>query len=434
MDGFLPVILFFSIIITTFNRGFFSFPSLGILIILYLLLVKYLTGKKESPLTALRQNSKSGFIYHFIFIATYTLFLFNSGGIYQNQIIPAILLSILPVLFLALVFNPRKYFYLLFFLAIVLRLLIIFASPGPVIDVYTMLKEAPLALIRGINPYQAIFSTVYSGVKSDYFTYWPAAFLLQVPFVLAFSDPRILLLVADIVSAWLIYLTGGRSYWAKLFVLIYLYRPNSNFILEQSYLSALEFLLFIAAVYLLSGQRKRLLSAGIFLGLLVAVKMQYIVLLLLFAGKNFKKIWLGVMCSIAVAVLPFVFWNPEAFMSDTLGYFLREGADLAYVPISRSLNLNSLFIVLTGKPVSFPVSLIIFLSVVGVIYYFYRGKSAVKDGNIDINFLQNFILAAILMLMTFYLTGRFAFINYYYFSGSLVILWVLLKIEGNRRY
>src|SRR3989344_4041197 len=97
MTDLMPVILLFSIIIVTFNRGFFSIPSLGTVIILYFLLVKQAIKTGTLP-TGKNHPEGSKTQYFFVFISTYTLLLFNWGGIYHTRLIPTMLLNFLPIL------------------------------------------------------------------------------------------------------------------------------------------------------------------------------------------------------------------------------------------------------------------------------------------------------------------------------------------------
>ena len=403
------------------------------------MLVKYFVRPKISFYKKNIFKVKSGDIYQFIFIATYILFLFHSGGIYQTKLIPTVLLILLPVIFLPLViFFTKRSFYLLFFLALVLRLLMIFASPNPKIDVYTMLKEAPTVLLQGINPYQAVFSSVYSGVTADYFTYWPLSFLIQIPFVLIFHDPRVLLIVADISAAWLLFLISNRSNSGQLLTLIYLFRPNTNFIIEQSFLTPMEFLFFISIVFFLkyrennSGISSKFFP-GIFAGLLSAVKPHYAFLLFLLFKKNFRQTAAGFLLPIIFLVSPFFFWNQKAFVSDTAGYFLKPAAELFYVPINLSLNINSLINVLTGKTIPYLYTIFILILIWGALYYIFTKNFNFIIQNNGNKFREDFVLASIIFLLTFYLTQRFAFINYYYFTGSLIILWLILNLQGVKR-
>ena len=100
------------------------------------------------------------------------------------QIFSALLL--LPVLFLLQKRPagrdtlPAFIFFLIY--AFFLRMLMLIGSPSPGIDVFIILKEAPLKLLQGINPYRTLYTAVFPGVVPDYYGYWPASFFFTLPF------------------------------------------------------------------------------------------------------------------------------------------------------------------------------------------------------------------------------------------------------------
>ena len=158
MENLLPAIVFLSIIPATFNRGFFSPASL--VLVLFLLFVLTVINYGDNFKIS-RRNLQSGL--GLIFIGVYLLFLFFNGGIYQKLLIPTMLIHILPLIFIPAVFSfqviklrltSEKFrFFSLISLAFILRILMIIATPEPAIDVFYMLKEAPIRLFSGINPY-----------------------------------------------------------------------------------------------------------------------------------------------------------------------------------------------------------------------------------------------------------------------------------------
>lgn len=113
----------------------------------------------------------------------------------------------------------------------------IIASPTPLIDTYFVQKEAPLALLHGSDPYSFSYTRVYSAALKNTYGYWPVSIILQLPFVVIFHDPRILHILTDMGSALLIYFIGKRTKIGEVLALLYLFRPNSNFVIEQSWLT-----------------------------------------------------------------------------------------------------------------------------------------------------------------------------------------------------
>src|SRR3989344_2053623 len=123
---------------------------------------------------------------------------------------------LVPLLFVPVIFMlsfAKRYknltailFCVLISAALGLRLLALKMTPYPPIDTFIMLNEAPRQVLLSTNPYTTMFTHVFPAVTSDYFTYWPAAFLLEFPFVALLGDPRILFIVSDMAAALLLFL------------------------------------------------------------------------------------------------------------------------------------------------------------------------------------------------------------------------------------
>ena len=377
-------------------------------------------------------------IYQFLFIIIYTLFLFFSGGIYQTEIIPSILITVYPFLIFPLVLtyllplsklskNQRlSRFYFLLFSAVLLRIFIIIASPKPMIDVYTMLKEAPLSLLSRSNPYDTSYSQVYPGVVPNYFTYWPVSILLEIPFVVIFKDPRILFVLADLGSAFLIYLLGKKSFLAEILVLIFLFRPNSNFIIEQSWLAPLSLFLFLLIYYALEKNYRK--TAAVASGLLVGIQPYYllIILPLFFLCRLNKKMIASFISTLVLTVLPFFLINPARFLENTIIHFLRPGRENP-APVYLSLNLNTFIHTLTNSDIPFLVSGSLLLLIILIITYKLwrlKHKFLLKSSRSD---YSKILLGVVIFSYSFYFLFRQAFINYYYFATGLIILWLVTK-------
>ena len=431
MENLLPAIVFLSIIPATFNRGFFSPASL--VLVLFLLFVLTVINYGDNFKIS-RRNLQSGL--GLIFIGVYLLFLFFNGGIYQKLLIPTMLIHILPLIFIPAVFSfeviklrltSEKFrFFSLISLAFILRILMIIATPEPAIDVFYMLKEAPIRLLSGINPYEAVYSPVYAGVTADYFTYFPGAFLLQIPFVLIFTDPRVLLVFSDIAGGLLLYLVGRKTITAQIIALIYLFRPNSLFIIEQSWLTPLVFFFLASATYLMKyGKEKAERLTAVVLALLASIQPQFIVSLPFFLAGITKRINFLIIFSIILlsVILPFFLINPAAFINDAVLFFFRPSRQMFSVPVYLSLNLNTPYHFLTGRDIPIFITGAIFILITVLLLLKLYKKNYHKSG-----LKAGIVLANCILYLSFFLLLKFSFINYYYLTSGLVLLYLTILI------
>lgn len=421
--------LFFLIISTTFQYGYFSLPGLTAVLISFVFLM-LLFFRNKFTANILQKQSET---LPLIFIIIYTLFIFFSGGIYQERTTASFALLLIPLALFPLVLTfavklpdtvslLKNRFKILLFFALFLRFLIIMASPSPRIDTFVILKEAPQAFLSGRNPYETVYSKIYQNVEPNYYSYWPASFLLEVPFVTFFSDPRILFIIADIGAALLLYHLGKRTKEAQLYSLIYLFRPNSNFIIEQSWLTPLAF--FLVALSLLLSIKKRYSFSGIIWGLLVGLKPDYLLAVpfLWFLTHGNRKAILLFLFTVGVVVLPFLFTRPNEFINQTILLYLLPGEKIP-IPIHLSLNLNTLFYHIFGRDLPFLLPGAVFaIFFTGVLYHLKLNNTG-----------KTVILGMTVTFFCFYLLFRQAFINYYYFVTGLLILWLVYKTANHQR-
>ncbi len=426
--------LFFLIIATTFNYGFFSLAGIAVIITAFIFLF-YLFLNNVSY-TYSGQKSTETITQFFLII--YCIFLFFTNGIYEERRQISFALTLIPICILPLIFSYlmnskiimhiAKYrFRILLFSALLLRILILFASPSPRIDTFFILKEAPQALLSGFSPYDTRFSKVYQNVEPNYYSYWPASFLLEVPFVTLFSDPRVLFVFADIGAAILLYILGNKSRIAELLSLVYLFRPNSLFIIEQSWLTPLAFFFAVLSFYLVS--RKKINLSAIIWGLLVGLKPDYVLAIpfLWFLTEFDKKALFIFLSTIAIIVFPFLFLNPDKFITQSLLlYFLPF--DKIPIPIHLSLNLNTLYYNFFAKDLPIFVPGILFGFLFSAV--FFKLYKRYRESKITAEIENNIVLGMTIVFFGVYIIFRQAFINYYYFVTGLYILWLVTVLKN----
>lgn len=400
-----------------FSRGFYTLAgSLIILIATFLLL--FLLFKPE--ILALR-ISRQQFInllrlgLCLNLVLTWWLY----GGLYQQSgwalQSSRVLLEILLAVSLFLLFkNSAKYLkWLTIFLAVVwlgLHSLMIFSSPRPWIDVYEMLKNAPLALVKGQNPYSINYKKMYTHLKPDHFAYLPFMFLYTAPFVFLLNDPRWAFVAAQFLTFFLVVKKFpwknkllGRQF-SYLLGLLILFQPLALFMTEQSYTEAL-ILLEITALYYFITQKKQKLSALI-LGISLATK-QYLVFALPFLFKNKllkKRTFMLSFGWFFIFTLPFLIWNSQDFIHDVV--LLQQ----LFPPRYEGLSFFSFLFHHFGFNYSMGLALLIWLGL-GILIYQKADRRHF-----------NFIFSYTLFLLIFFFFNKWAFINYYYLIANLFLL------------
>ena len=228
------------------------------------------------------------------------------------------------------------------------QLLLIVAQPpnAPIIDGALLNDVAADRLLSGHDPYVGDFlntpmRTFYlSDVPVNFglsrFVYMPGMALLDVPLRLLHSDranfswlflPALLALAA---AAWSI----GRSSAERQAALIVV-ALNPLFQLDYFYL--LNDLFFLAPALAGVGmlRRGRPLAAGALLGLSLGMKQQAILflpLLGLYAIRQLERRDLLRLAAagtlvVGIIVLPFLAWDPKAFLAGTAGFFYGSGVD-----------------------------------------------------------------------------------------------------------
>lgn len=408
----------------SFNLGFYFVPGLAFILIAFFLLLFFYNGK---VFESFGNFAKSG-NFSLVLILFVTLSMSMYGGMYQQNIYNLQQISRYLLMFAiglsyfylldfskVLPFLNKYKFYILIFIAFLIRIFILFSSPRPLIDVFDIQQAAPRVLISGQNPYSVSFKT-WEGIDYDVFTYGPAVVLLDLPAVLLLNDPRFTMVFAEMGTAFLLFLILKKKNTlfpvAEIIPLIFLYQPRAVFTIEQAWVDPLLVFILTIFVYLLYF-RKRLILSSIILGLSLSIK-QYSILLLPFLLKsrwyNFKQLIIS-FASAAIIVVPFMVWNFKDFVNDVILFNLK------IAPRYDSNSLNSLLH--RSLNVDIPPYFIILLVLILFVLLLKR--------LIDRPYLI-FLAGAILTLGVF-LLYKLAFLHYYYYAGSLILLSLALLIS-----
>ena len=227
--------------------------------------------------------------------------------------------------------------------AFALRLVLAWLLP-PLLDVYYYDSQAVQALLHGQNPYGHLYAGVPGWLAtpdaSSVFAYLPAVVLFLLPFG-AVWDVRLGLIVADLVVALSIASLGGKAgknaslifFLAPFDVLFSTSYPNNNLV-------AMCFLGLAAA---LEARGRRAISATA-LGVSLAGSQFVWLLYPFFVHHYLRQGWRReVLTSLAVAaaiMIPFLVWNPGAFVFDTVQFQFVRPVQHLLTPMPFGFNVD----------------------------------------------------------------------------------------------
>jgi len=295
---------------------------------------------------------------------------------------------------------------LLVALAAASHLLVFRMVPFPLIDVFTTLSEASVALLEGRNPYRLTYTDIYQGqgLTPTGFGYLPGIFPWAISGSLLGGDVRMGNFLA-LAGAALIFLCGnhGQSFPTRcIYACLLFYGGAGLFVAEQAWIDPVLLFLILLAAWCLD--RGRELPAGILAGLLCATKQYGIVAfvflwLLLISRKNFRGSLQFFSVSVGVGVLvqaPFWIWDlPGYWKTVVVGVGQLPFRPDAYTFVSLA---SSWGIPITGIP-----------WVGAGIFLFLAGKMW-SQRNIG---LPQCLGAIGLAYFWIFMTNRHAFCNYY---------------------
>ena len=310
-------------------------------------------------------------------------------------------------------------------LLITAQFLTLKASPSPKIDVFTSTATAARHLISGRNPYPQKYADIYNGAFAyePSFPYWPGVLYWVTPFEYFFGDIRIGFLVAEILSAFCIALIArrrGLDEWSQWgFSLAWLSFPVCLFIIEQSWIDTL--LTLMLSLSCLCLMTRRWWASGLCLGYLLATK-QYAPLVVFGAagwvlanyGARTAAIVTGtVIATFTALTAPFLIADAQSFFHYTVALFFGQGFR------ADSLSLSAFLLEQWGVRLPELVGVILTFILMLVVGLRIWQKRLFR--------LDECWLGLCLLYLVFFLFGRQAFCNYYYFIAFLLLLSLLFE-------
>lgn len=305
-------------------------------------------------------------------------------------------------------------------LALIMRIFIVLASPDPGIDVFNVANEQVDNLLAGRNPYSAVYTSPWLNWISSP-SYLPSIILLNIPGRLFLGDVRFGYIFTHIIIALIIYYLLNKNYKeekiiTELPVLMFLYLPNSLYVLRQTWIEPLILLALSLFIFLYLKNKTSYITLAI-LGLFIFLKQNYFPLFFI-ALLNFKpkKEKIAAMLLIPIlSIAPFLIWDYKSFIAATVTNIMQFGSIYS---TTHSISLNTIFRKFYDQNIPFLYSFTTLL----IILYLLMLK--IKKDDI-INFIH---LSTIFLLATFIIIWGFP--NYYYcVSGILVLLTVLSLLK-----
>ena len=252
----------------------------------------------------------------------------------------------------------RRAFVIIVVVAVAVRLMLLATPFANLPDVYYYDAQAAHALLSGSNPYGHNY-TVQTGLATqgagNVFAYLPGVVEFLVPFGAA-GDVRLGLVACDVLVALALYSLKGR--WAGPTAAVYLLLPTGVLFSTWYPNDTVVGMAFLGIAFATRARGRYGISAA-FNGLSLASS-QFVwlfypfVLLAELKARRFEETILSLLVAF-VAVGPFIFWNPAAFVSNTIYFeFGRPVLELlTHGPSGINLNptLSGLMVTLFGASV-----------------------------------------------------------------------------------
>lgn len=195
--------------------------------------------------------------------------------------------------------------------------LMVVASPRPLIDVWFVLTEGSKRMVDGGNLFTGCWPGNTDPTTDCLYPYGPLTTVLQTPFRLLLGDVRYSYVVCLLVTAALLWRLAGPHVGPPLAALL-LVSPKVTFLLEQTWTEPLLLLGMAVMVTAVLSGRGALAVAGFALAL--ACK-QHVVLLIPLAACWPAFGWRRTGASVLAAglfTLPWFLVDPDAFLEDVL--------------------------------------------------------------------------------------------------------------------
>lgn len=297
-------------------------------------------------------------------------------------------------------------------LAVVMRILMLFSSPAPQIDVFVSQTCAGRGLIDGWNIYamNGMPSPYVQGETFWHFAYPPLVVYCNTLSWMLFKDVRGMWILCDLIAAAMLYRLARRSRpegraFAELLALAWLFTPRSLFVIEQSWTEPLV-IVTMAAFALAVAAGRGPVATGAAFGLWLSSK-QYVLLAVPLVARLRRlplRAWAAALALGLALALPFMIWNFEGLLNNLLLFFLKSD------PRPDSNSLFGLLYALTERQLPWALVLLYWL-----------GALAWFTWRMPRN-LPGLLFSTAGLWLFFFLMGKQAFMNYFHLIGFTLLL------------
>jgi len=228
--------------------------------------------------------------------------------------------------------------------ALASRIIVLFVSPDPVIDVYTWLRDASGHVLHGRNPYSSDISTPYGTKRAIFYqvpeppdprppAYPPLPFLLCLPLRALTLDVRWANIIGDLTASIALFGVAahrGRPSLGLVSACLFSNLPRSMWIIEQAWYEPMLAGLFGLGFWLIEYGARRRWFGFILLSLALTGKQFGLPLLLPLAWSQ-RRHWRMLLTGLIVSgllMLPWIIWSPHDFFDVILFKHLHRSPQL----------------------------------------------------------------------------------------------------------
>jgi len=323
----------------------------------------------------------------------------------------------------------RVRFCLIVAAAIAMRVLILYSSPPSVIyghtDVFRIQTETARAFFQeGKNGYTLKFRepVLDLGGASKYYglPYPPTTVYPSMVFWYLLGDVRTAWVACDLAAALMIYLLArrmspGRSRFHELAAAAFLFMPRSLFVLENGWTEPLMAAALGGLALALATARGPFLT-GCLMGVWLTSK-QYVVLavpLLIRLRRASANAWLWAAIVGIALTLPFILWDFDALVGKTVIFFVKSPG--------RADSL-SVYGAMARSGVELPAAVSVGIWLLAVAWLAWKMPRS----------LAGWLFSMATSWLIFFVVGKQAFINYFYFISFALLLAVAASPQGAER-